>query len=143
MCAMNELKQCKNSSEMTFSNHTFHNSNTPLLQRFKANSSHPEHWYLTGKLTQEVKVRLLAPFPAGKDKSCCLILFYDLPQTGDNLEYMQRHDLIVIPSDTEIVNSCPILPTSLSLKKGPLPETEILSLQQPSSLFSDAIQTNP
>lgn len=140
---MNELKQCNNSSEKPFSNHTFHNSNTALLQRFKANSSHPEHWCLTGKLIQEVKVRLLAPFPAGKGKSCCLLLFYDLPQTGDNSEYMQRHDLTVIPSDMEIINSCPIIPSSsLSLKKAPLPETKILSLQQYSSLISDAIQTN-
>ena len=28
---------------MPFSNHTFHNSNISLLQKFKANSSYPEH----------------------------------------------------------------------------------------------------
>jgi len=112
---------------MPFSNHTFRNSNIPLLQRFQANSSHPEHWCLTGKVTEEVKVRLLLQFPA--DRHCCLLLFYDLPQTGDNLEYThQWHNLTVIPSGMEIINSWPIsAPLSLSLKKGPLPETDTLS----------------
>lgn len=125
---------------MLFSNHKFHIPNKPLLQRFKANISHPEHWRLTGKLTGEVKVGLLWQFPADKDKSCRLLSFYDAPQV---ITWSVRKDMVslIIPSDMPIVSSCPVsAPTSFSLKKWPWAEMRILFPHQRSSLISDAIQ---
>lgn len=128
---------------MPFSNPTFHKSNVPLLETFKANSSHPEHWCLTGKLTEEVKVRLLLQFPAKIKVAACYYFMIYLREVIIWSIHIKDMISLIIPSDMEIISSCPIsASTSFSLKKWPLSEMHILSLQQCSSLISDAFQSN-
>lgn len=127
---------------MPFSNPTFHKSNVPLLQTFKANSSHPEHWCLTGKLTEEVKVRLLLQFPEKIKVAACYYFMIYLREVIIWSIHIKDMISLIIPSDMEIISSCPIsASTSFSLKKWPLPEMQS-SPYNSALLSSDAFQSN-
>lgn len=128
---------------MPFSKHAFHNSNTPLLQRFKANSSHPEHWCLTGKLTERSKSDYFYNFLQTKIKvAACYYFMIYLRQEIIWSTRIKDMISLIISSYMAIISSCPFsASTNFSVKKRPLTETHNLSLQQHSSLIFDAIQS--
>lgn len=113
---------------MTFFNLTLPNSHPSPLPRFKANSSHSEHWCLTGELGQSQ----ITFTTSCKDKSSAFYCFMiHLQQVMIWSSHIKDMIWSVIPSDTELISSCPISASrSFSLKKLPW------SWRPPTALFS-------
>lgn len=94
----------------TFSNHTFHNSHPPPLPRFTANSSHPEHWCLTGKLDRSKSdyFRLLLQLPAKIKVAAFYCFMIHLQQVIIWSSHIKGVIWLLSSSDTELISSCPI-----------------------------------